>query len=124
MVLLAACAPQAPSAAPAAAWVIDDPALASADPGITAVVQQLPPVDGGAASRVALIRGTPDYAELIAVSTEPGWAGEGYGIIVWRDASGWHVAGRADTAAFCAALAKRPDGAMSPTELAYFGECR
>lgn len=111
-------------AASAAVWLVVPTAGPSMDPSLASALATAPAPSGSTTERVDLVRQSGDSAVIVASTEGAQPAGEGDVLLAVRDSSGWRLVTRADTSAFCAALAKAPAEVMPDAWRSYFGECR
>jgi hypothetical protein len=115
----AACGTGSPSGTPTPAV-----AIPSMDPSLSSALVAAPAPSGATTERVDLVRQSGDSAVIVASTEGAQPAGEGDVLLAVRDSSGWRLVTRADTSAFCAALARAPADVMPDAWRSYFGECR
>lgn len=108
---------------PGTAWAINDALRASSDSGLVAALAALPAPSDGAHYAVTAIRQNGDWAVVAISDAKPQTASDtGFALAV-RTGGQWTVVLATDTQAFCAALAKAPQGALSQDERDYFMGC-
>ena len=138
--LLAGCGSPSPKASPgpvtaapasalstssgALAWSLPDSVRSSADAGLVGALGGVtsPPSDPRYVVRA--IRQQGDWALVMISDGDAQMAAEGGFAIAVRVDGQWKVIQATDTAAFCAALARAPAGALSADERDYFMGCK
>jgi hypothetical protein len=111
------------TAVASSAWALDNPVASAIDPQLATALVALPAPADGATYDAHAVRQSGDWALVMFGDANAAMAGEGGFAIATRQGGKWTVVLPTDLAAFCAALAKAPAGALSQDERDFFMGC-